>query len=132
MAMNNKEKAEMERLQEELPHAKSMSWPAYDFPKPMTIDEIKESLAPGGTKYGSRQKVARGWFASGYGATYGCSDGVNCSREGDITTTQGRGEMYRTKLDALKVVRLCVTIDTARRLADIDAKIKEAQDDDNQ
>ncbi len=42
----------------------------------MTIEEIKGSLEEGGIKWGSHQKVARGWFANFYNGvatvTYGC------------------------------------------------------------
>ena len=85
-------------------------------------------LAPGGMKYGQRQQVARGWFMNPHSlmVTYGCSDGSTHSTEGDITSTQRMGRMYRTEIEALRAMRHEVVDRVSRELAKIDARIDRA------
>lgn len=127
MAMNKAEKAELDKARRDLRLAKSMRWPEYPMPKPMTKDEIEQNLTDGDIQYGSPQRVARGWFSVSYRgeASYGCSNGINHSPTGGKTTTQGIGAMYRTELQALQVTRLRLTEEYAARLAAIDARIQE-------
>lgn len=127
MAMNKAEKAEMERLRNDLALARAMRWPDYPRPEPMTREEIDAALVEGGEKWGKRQRVARGWFYNaylgGYGppkVTYGCSDGFHHSTTGDTTSTQQMGRMYRTEEDAWQCLRLDLTEQCAKLLASVD------------
>lgn len=122
MAMNKSEKAEFDRLKIERDMARSLRWPHYPKPEPMTLAEINME-----TK-GVFSAVARGWFHNSYGGriTYGCSNGINHNREGDKTTTQQMGVMFRWKSDALKMMRHEMTEKYAKELADIDRRIDEA------
>lgn len=136
MAMNKTERAEMERLRNYLALARAMRWPSYPKPAPMSLEQIRANLVFGGIKYGTaKQKVARGWFINSYlgggfhqhQATYGCSDGNNHSTEGDVTTSQNRGEMYATKADALRALRIELTEKMAKVLANVDRQIEESE-----
>lgn len=127
MAMTKKEQAEMERLRFDLALARAMRWPSYPKPASMTVAEIKDSLVDGGVQYGSPQKVARGWFTNAYSQrlTYGCSNGISHNNDGDKTTTQNMGQMYRTKADAARAMRFEMTEDFAKKLAAVDRIISE-------
>lgn len=136
MAMNKSEKAEMDRLRHDLALARAMRWPDYPRPAPMTREDIAANLIDGGMKYGSPQKVARGWFVfshlGGFSdgrVSYGCSDGIHHSAEGDATTTKQMGVMYATKRDALHVLRLELTEKCAEILARVDRMIAEEADE---
>lgn len=136
MAMTKAEKAELERLRADLALARALRWPDYPRNAPMTQDDIKANLVEGSVYYSKRrQMVARGWFYNaylgGYGnptVTYGCSDGINHSREGDTTTSQQAGVMYRTKSEALQNLRLDLTEKCANILADVDRQLAECDD----
>lgn len=136
MVMNKREKAEMQRLEEELRMAKALRWPSYEKPAAMTREEIEENKTEGGTKWGRPDIVARGWFYSSHissysnlTATYGCSNGLNHNSNGDTTRTQGMGRMFRTKREALMALRTDATIHVASILAGIDAQIETCEDD---
>jgi hypothetical protein len=124
MAMTKKEQEEMALLREARDMARAMRWPEYPCPARMTAAEINAAKVPGGVKHGSQQMVARGWFFWGTRVTYGCSDGIHHAVEGDVTTSQNAGRMFRTKLDALRAMRIERTIEVARELARIDAMIE--------
>lgn len=133
MAMNNKEKAEMERLRADLALARAMRWPSYPKPAPVTAQWIKDNLVDGGVRYGQPQKVARGWFYNAYlggysspSATYGCSDGVHHNTQGDTTASQNAGRMFATKREALEALRIDLTEMVAKVLAGVDRQIDEA------
>jgi hypothetical protein len=132
MAMNKSEKAEMEALRNALALSRAMRFPDYPVPQPMTYEEIRSSLTDGGLRFGSRQKVARGWFYNahlgGHGpysnrVTYGCSDGIHHSIDGDVTTSQGTGQMYRTREEASRALRHELTTKCAEVLAAVDRAI---------
>lgn len=133
MARTKKDQAEFERLYHDLAMARSMRWPEYPMPAPMTTSQILDNLEDGGIRWGSPQKVARGWFpiAGGYSGsarvTHGCSNGVSHSRDGNETTTQGMGRMYKTQADAWRALRHELTINFAHELAKIDNHIKECE-----
>jgi hypothetical protein len=135
MAMTKAEKARMQELEHALRLSRAMRFPDYPVPQPMTREEIDASLAPGGFYLGRQQMVARGWFyhanVGGYGGysnsvTYGCSNGMSHSREGDYTTSQNMGRMYRTKSEAFMALRHELTTKCAEILADIDCQVGEA------
>ena len=136
MAMTKAEKAELEAARNSLALVRAMHFPDYPVPQPMTYEEIKASLVAGGKRFGHTQMVARGWFYNanlggqgGYSnsVTHGCSDGIHHSREGDVTTTQQTGRMYRTKLEALQALRHELTTQAATVLAAVDAQIAGAE-----
>jgi len=127
MAMNKSEKAEFEAFKLERDMARSLRWPEYRKPSTMTDAEIQMEKRGGG----GFNDVARGWFCNAYSGsvTYGCSNGVNHNRDGDRTTTQGTGKMYRYKSEALRAMRIEMTIDYAKKLAAVDWFISEALDE---
>lgn len=129
MAMSKKEQQEVERLKAELAMARALRWPSFANPPTMTRDEIKEALVPGGIRYGSPCKVARGWFMNSHSrsVTYGCSDGYRHAREGDAPGSQECGRMYRTEADAWRAMRHEATLRAAKELADIDAQIERSE-----
>ena len=119
----------MAELEHALLLARAMRFPDYPVPRPMTYEEIKANLVEGGVRHGHPQKVARGWFYNAYigshtsyggRVTYGCSDGIHHSTEGDTTTTQDCGRMYRTKADAVMALRHDLTTQCAEILAKVD------------
>jgi hypothetical protein len=132
MAMNKKERAEMDRLRDDLALSRSLRWPDYPRPKKVSLEWIKANLVSGGIKYGHPQEVARGWFYnanigsySQYTVTYGCSDGIYHNRDGDTPSSQNIGRMYATRLEALQALRIDLTEQCARILADVDKQIAE-------
>ena len=129
MAMTKKEQAEMQRLRDDLALARAMRWPDYPKPAPMTHAEINANLVEGGERFGRRQMVARGWYQNSYSGrvTYGCSTTIHHSSEGDTTTSQHMGVMYRTKAAALMAMRLEMTEKFAKELAKVDRLIAEAE-----
>lgn len=134
MAMNKSERAEMERLRKDLALAKAMRWPGYARPESVSREWINQNLEEGGLRFGKSERVARGWFYNAYlsgtnvvsAPTFGCSNGISHSSDGDVTTTQNMGRMYPTKLDALHCLRLDLTEKCARVLADVDRQIEAA------
>lgn len=122
MPMTKAEKAEMDNLRAARDMARALRWPEYAEPAPIPREEIRAFV---GHSCDDR-KVMQGWFANHhYGAlTLGCSNGINHNRQGtERLSTQGPGTMYRTKMDALRVIRLAMTTEFARKLAKIDAEI---------
>jgi hypothetical protein len=123
MAMTKAEKARMAELEKQLAMSRAMRFPDYSVPQPMSYDDIKDALSVSG------ETVVRGWFYNanlgGYGgysnqATYGCSNGINHSREGAKTSTQGMGRMYRTREEAVMALRHELTTQCAELLARVD------------
>ena len=128
MAMTKTEKARMDELQRGIRAAKAMRWPEYGMPAPMTRAEIEAAMIEGGTKQGAMQMVARGWFHNAHDSgrvTYGCSNGTNHDRNGDRTSTQHMGLMFKTEADAWRAIRVEMTERFAEQLARIDEKIAE-------
>lgn len=130
MAMTKAEKAKQDELQQRLAALKAIAALDDPLPQPMTYDEIKAALKPGGkTHYGASSKVARGWFANHHTmeVTRGCSDGGYHSTEGDVTTSQQMGEMYRTEAEAWLVVRHRTALEAVATLAKVQAAIDGAK-----
>lgn len=122
MAMTKAEKAEMDRLREARDMARALRWPEYAEPEPISREEVRSFVGNG---Y-SDTKVMKGWFSNRHSEvpTLGCSNGINHNPTGtERTTSQEPGVMYRTKLDALRVIRLAKTVQFARKLAELDAAI---------
>lgn len=84
MAMNKAEQKRVADLEADVRMLLALRWPTDPMPVPMTREEIKDALVPGGSKYGEREMVARGWFAnpSSMRVTCGCSDGHFHATEG--------------------------------------------------
>lgn len=128
MAMTKAEKERMERLEHAAAMAMALRFPTDPCPQPMTKDAIKALLSA--TPCGAgKQHVARGWFMNAYSirVTYGCSDGVHHSHDGDRTTSQHHGRMYRTKSEAWRALRHEKIFEVAKFLAQIDAEVAAAQ-----
>lgn len=129
MAMTKAEASRMVELEMLLSLSRAMRWPSYATPSTMTKADIKANLVDGGVKYGSTQKVARGYFYSTGGfsreasVSYGCSDGVYHSREGDTTSAQNCGLIFALEIDAWRAARCELTIKFAKELAYVDDKI---------
>lgn len=125
MAMNKSEKAEFDAFKLERDMARSLRWPEYTKPVRMTDAEIKMEMARSGAN------VARGWFQNAYrhAVTYGCSNGVSHNTDGEKTTSQNSGYMFRYKSEALRAMRIEMTLDYAKKLAGVDASIAKALDE---
>lgn len=127
MAMNKKEKEEVEALRWELAKTQALRFPSYPMPERMDRDE----LTPPDGGYGKQVVIA--WTQNNHNCEYrveqGCSNGVtHCRYSTEKTSTQGCGMFYRTKLDALQAARIEMTERFAAALARIDAEIiKERQ-----
>jgi hypothetical protein len=131
MAMTKKEALEMADLRKALAEAKALRFPTYRVVPPMTREEILAGLVDGDMRYGSPQKVTPGWFYNGHNddVRLGCSNGSgHDSWNSRATSSQGMGRMYRTKLEALRNLRLDVTQICAERLAKIDRWIAEEEE----
>lgn len=131
MSMNKTEQAHMATLEHALRLARALHWPTYAEPAPMTREEIEAAKVPGGCRrYTSEpQRVALGWFGGTYdggNVRNGCSDGINHG-DGNTTTTQGMGRLFRTEAEAWRFVRMELTRQYAERLAKIDAKLQELE-----
>ena len=121
--MNKAEKADMERLRVELASARALRLP--DYPKPERLS--RDELTPTEGQYSGGVVIAwHQWNAeTNFSVSEGCSDGVSHNPSGtDRTTSQAVGEFYRTKLEALRVVRCEMTERFAKALAAVDAEIE--------
>jgi hypothetical protein len=132
MAMNKKEQLYVASLEHQVRVAKAFRFPDYPEPRHMTREEIDERKnGPKGVtveKWGRPQKIALGWFVNTYQngtVNQGCSDGA-CHDFWDTkgTSAQGMGEMFKTKLEALKFLRIKKTEEFAEALAKIDKEIE--------
>lgn len=126
MAMTKAERERMEQLEKAVALARSMRWPEYGSPAPMTVEEKRANFVDGGMKYGTPQKVAFGYFQNSHSirVTRGCSDGYHHNIEGDATSSQGGGVMYANEADAWKAMRVELTLRFAEVLARVDEKIQ--------
>jgi len=130
MAMTKAERQELENALTEAAMARALRFPTDANPKPMTRDEINQaSTHDGRASWGGASKVARGWFYNAYAmrVTYGCSNGINHSTEGNQTSTQSCGRMYRTKVEALRAMRHEKVREVASQLAAIDKQIEDEE-----
>ena len=121
--MTKTEKAEMEHLRSELASARALHLPDYAKPERLTRDE----LTPTEGQYSGG--VVTAWYQwnaeTSYQVSEGCSDGVGHNPSGtDRTNSQSVGEFYRTKMEALRVVRHEMTERFAKALAAVDAEIE--------
>lgn len=124
MAMNRAEKAALESAKrcaidaiEELEAARALGWPRC--PEPETIDILGQlEHQPIGT-------IVTGWAAwsnkDEWRVSPGCSSQTGHSNDRiDKTTTHGRGQLYRTRAEALAKCRWEVSRRFAEVLAEID------------
>ena len=121
--MTKAENTEMNRLRSELAFARALRWP--DYPKPERL--TRDQLTPVRNQYSGG--VVTAWHQANYETNYrvseGCSDGVSHNPSGtNKTTSQSVGEFYRTRLEALRVVRHEMTERFAKALAAVDAEIE--------
>lgn len=123
MAMSKSEKAEMERLKQELAMAKAMRLPDYARPESLPVREVLGEFS---------DALLIGWFEHNHSLTWrvtqGCSSTVsynpNCMER---TTTQTCGRPYAKKSDVLKAARWDISRETARVLASLDQVITETE-----
>lgn len=98
--------------------AKALRWPDYGMPS--------ESAFEGDGFYGERH----GWYAHSYETRFVRIEeleGTTSTHKtfGRGTGSQGKGEMYPTKLEALQAARLKMTRHAAEVLASVDLMIEE-------
>jgi hypothetical protein len=113
MSMTKKELAEMEALRGELALAKALRF----------TDMVPRDVAI------PCNGLAKGWLPSGYGLTaeISCSSSTgHAFKRNDKTTTQGAVSQHSTELLALRACRNLVEHECARKLAQVDARIKAA------
>lgn len=126
MAMTKAEKLRMDNLERALRMARALRWPDYPMPQSMSRDDI-EATKVRATKdrWGHDVIVAFGYFPNPYSVrvTHGCSNGTSHNREGNITTTQGMGMMYKTQLEAWQFIRHRLTEEFSEKLAKVDEAI---------
>lgn len=125
MAMTKGEKERMAQLERAVRLARAMRWPEYPMPEPLTEEQIKANLVPGGLHYGHTQMVALGWLANSHRPSVeaGCSNGTNHGT-GNTTSTQGAGRLYASELEAWQAIRIAMTERHAEQLARVDAEIE--------
>jgi len=113
MAMNKKEKKELEDLKTKL---------ALRFTEP-----VERDLMPPNTSDDFR-KIVNGYSYNAYNLRIGksCSSSIYHNRHGwDETTAQEPIEQYSTKLLALKAMRNEVELQSAKKLREIDLMIEQ-------
>ena len=129
MAMTKAERAALDKAEHEARLARALRFPTDPVPKQMGLDEIAAAMTHKSVKYGREHTVARGWFYNTYAArvSFGCSDGTFHNKDGDTTSTQTPGSMYRTKAEALRAMRHEKVREVAEILAKIDKQIEDAE-----
>lgn len=118
MAMTKAEKALMESLILARDMVRALRWPEGDCPRPLTAEEVRDVGTFKGWRAWAHQMRFRvepitssvGSHYDGHGARVGFG-------------SQGHGNPYRTRLEALRACRFALTIEAAKALADCDAEI---------
>lgn len=117
MAMTKKEKAELERLQNELEIAKAFR----------RTEEVLPDVQPPGTWGG----LSQGWHFNCHAekVSIACSSSTSHAiGRNDKTQSQNPIKLYSTRLLALKAMRYSMECDFAKKLAKVDSEIaKEKQ-----
>ncbi|WP_247879408.1 hypothetical protein [Azospirillum sp. TSA6c] len=126
MAMTKAEKAEMDNLRAARDMARALRWPEYAEPAKLAVPKFGE--------------FTEGWTFNSFGVENGPSaieravrlawsesichgDGGYRPRETGRSASQNGVQLFETRADALKAMRLQVTQTYARTLAQIDAAI---------
>lgn len=128
--MNKREQAEMQALRDQVTFLEAQLPREMEVPGPVTYDEILAKRGKTG------MKPVPGWFLNPSCVTdfswggveravsLGCSTGHFHSRDNPKeTTSQGGGQMYRSRLDVLLVARAHAHECFMKRLAEIDKAI---------
>lgn len=118
MAMTKKEREQMAALEGERGLALALRFRSEPIPKPMEPAEDYAELRQGWGENAYGEKVFPGCFTR-----HNHADGLTHK-----TTSQGSGEFYATRFEALLVMRNKVARDAASRLARIDAMIEQERD----
>lgn len=126
MAMTKAEKAEMEALRRQVELARALCWPSGPRPQSLAAPE------PGSSDkvYGWRPVVGRVQGATSI--TYGIRDAVEpwwtgSSINGSLAgaASQGKAQVFASRLEALQDIRHELTVDYAGRLAALDQAIEQ-------
>jgi len=115
MAMNRKEKDELESLRSALAISRAVIFRTDPLPKRM------------GPHTGDYRTVTVGWHQNTYSqrVEQGCFSSIGHSRNSTVKTDcQGTGEFYATREEALIVMREEMALDYAVKLAKVDAEIE--------
>lgn len=128
MAMTKAEKARYEQMEEARDMARALRWPEYAEPAPMTADEIKANATlEAKTSWGGANCVCEAWRVISYqGGTVTKIYTDGHMVVSDLTSgswSRDVGPLYRTREDALRVLRIRKTADYASHLATIDRLI---------
>lgn len=129
MAMTKAERAALDKAEHEARLARALRFPTDPLPKPMTQNEVVAARAHEVVRYGHITLVTRSWFQNTYSlrVSFGCSDGHTHCKDGTDSFSQTMGCMYRTKAEALRVMRHEKVREVAEILAKIDKWIEEAE-----
>jgi hypothetical protein len=119
------------KLQADVATGRALSWPSYREPQPIDAKVIGYSAIPGWASHfymNERDcwRVTQGW-------TNGVSHNVNATLEDSLkrgrSASQGAGRFYLTKVQALQQARIEATQAFARVLANLDAAIEAAENE---
>ena len=125
MAMTKKEREEFERMREERDLARALRWPEYGEPAMVKPPETSSSHHTSGWLFNphrsrdeySESSVYQAWSGS---VTHG--DGP--APRPDRSASQRGVHLYASRADALRALRLTLTLRFARILAAIDGEIE--------
>lgn len=132
MSMTKAEKAEMDALRTARDLARALRWPEYSEPQAMTEAEVRADRSfKMNPRYGADQYACAGWTANLSSYSWSKPEVRQLFSSGSSNTTdpagqnwsQGMGQLYRSKIDALRRLRLELTQEYAGRLAAVDAMI---------
>lgn len=128
MAMTKVERERVAQLENEVRMARALRWPSGSAPIPVDRGDCFK-------RHQDTGEVTPGWFYNihnNWAVTHGCCDGHNYSPNNHTKTDRRidgnypRFAMYATKLDALRAMRMTLTIQFAGQLAELDKRIEEA------
>lgn len=136
MAMTKKEQAEMDRLRDARDFARALRWPEYAEPTKIPVPDgpfgfhtqgwdfrVQRAVEMAGRPHRSADDlVIEAWSESN---AHGMGQHITGFGR---SASQGGIELYETRADALRALRLDVTERFARVLATIDAEIAKASD----
>ena len=128
MAMNKAEKARLDMLEQKLFEAKALRFPDYE-PAKINVAEATtgrdwDAVNRGWTFNIHSRNVWQGWFRATSHGTWPRDARYACGSQGC------GGPWYVTKRDAMMALRIALTGQYAKSLADLDRKIEAADDPD--
>lgn len=131
MAMTKKEQQMLDDLRKACDYARALRWPEYELPKPMPPDEVRAKMVTPCMRYGKESLCTKGWSYNEYSRLVMpiWSDGVYHTTSDPTNGGQwshNAGTLYRTKADALRALRLALTISYSQELDRVDKLLADA------